>query len=139
MNPEMQKKLFEYLDAIAAKLNVTSQVLWNVLVRQARVDAIQYGLWAITLIIATFVLKRFVYPILEKQHSARAQVIAAKAKEHGYCFDDNGWTGAMVASWILGVAFVLGAIACVYAMLTPLLNPQYQALQDLFSLLPQAH
>lgn len=41
MNPELQKELFQRLDALAAKLGVAAQSLWQIYTQQARVALVQ--------------------------------------------------------------------------------------------------
>lgn len=42
MSPELQKQIFERLDAMAAKLGVAAQYLWATLVRQSYVEGFTY-------------------------------------------------------------------------------------------------
>lgn len=64
MNPDMQKQLLARLDALAQKLGVGSQYVWNLYVRQVKVEIIQdVMLLALTALGAWLLAKVILYEI----------------------------------------------------------------------------
>jgi hypothetical protein len=110
MNPELLSRL----DALAAKLGVASGQLWEILIRQARLDAINDIVWGLVQVAAIWFLVRLGYRKI-------------KADPHGW--DD----------WIM--AYILGGLACfmmsVFAVINlsgapiQLINPQYWAFRQI--------
>lgn len=61
----MEKELLERLDMLAAKLAVTGDKLWSVLVRQARLEAWNDLFWAVALLIVATASSLGLYRIVK--------------------------------------------------------------------------
>ena len=117
MNEETRKEVFQRLDALAQKLNVTGEHLWDVLVAQAEIVLYEHLMWlglgilllAISMTTAT------------KIH----RYLTGQARSYdGY----EGWWGLQLmpfAVFLLGITMTIHNVG---AILTPLLNPEYWAL-----------
>ena len=108
----MTDEILKRLDALSAKLGVAAGHLWEILVRQARVDAFENVLLCILSLCGVCVFVRLASWVLKKA--------------------DEEW-----AAFAFGCACV-GAVACSIASLvgfcslwTPLLNPEYFAFQKI--------
>ncbi len=118
MTPELTAELLKRLDALAAKMGVTGQYLWGVLLRQAHVAVWEAVggllLGAIAIIVGLLALWWGI----------------RQPKDKYDCLGD-GALGAVVCG---SISFVLGSIASLvnaFSLPTLLMNPGYWALQDL--------
>lgn len=114
------------IDKLAAKLSVPAAHLWQILVKQAQVEAAFAALW----IVAYAVLLYVTWAVL------RPKLAAWKAADKSYLSDrEVGWMffvlGA-VAFTCVGGGF---AIAGAKNILVYLLNPEYAALQQIVAAL----
>ena len=109
--------LLQRLDALAAKLNVTAQYLWAVMLRQAHIEAATDLVWAsISLTIAL----ACGYFLLRVARMALANT-----------WDSEDYLlKALVAGLVTLLAVVFFCINLQNAI-TPLLNPEFWALQQL--------
>jgi len=117
----LQDEVFTRLDILAAKLGVTATRLWDVLVAQASVSFIQHLLGAVFCLIVILAYATWFRWALKKMGSL------------GEVFDssDTGpifFFGGLVA---LGASVALPIV--VIESLTPLLNPEYWALQEIIA------
>jgi hypothetical protein len=106
----MNEELLKRLDLLAAKLSTTVDHLWSVVVRQARVEAIQDTICLILSLVAAWYL----------------------GKWGRWLVADPGKDGiAWVAIAFLGIAVAYVLVSCLCSIPTELLNPEYFALHRL--------
>ena len=119
MQQPIPPEILSRLDALAAKLNVTAQYLWGVLVRQARIEAV--GDIALMLFLSG--LTYGAYRIFK--------FMAAKIKAENFPDEWMFFTqGFLIFSMsVLTIVNIHTAID----ILTPLLNPEYWALQQILN------
>ncbi len=110
MNDEILKRV----DALAAKLGVTVDHLWGVLIRQARIEWIEWIVWSIlwfVLAAVTGVLIRVIYK------------------------REDGDGDLFITSAIFAAGFVVAGLFCLSNTLGLFLNPEYWALKQVTSIL----
>jgi hypothetical protein len=125
VNDQTVQEILARLDALASKLNVTSQQLWAILVRQAYaeayVDLAYAGVFAVIMFTAIYWLHRSI-------------TYGRSTEKAGY---DSDWPALAVAGAIVFSIIVLISAAVVICDLNDavliLLNPQYWAYKHLFS------
>ena len=116
MNEKIQQELLQRLDAIAAKLGVTVEYLWRILVKQAQVEAVYSGLYIIAGLATAWVSVkgwRFVFKQLHSEKSDASDL----------------WLG------ILPTALALFFFANGLKIFTQLLNPEFWAFQRLLEMI----
>lgn len=112
----MDEQVLERVDALAAKLGVVGEHLWDVLVRQVYVDAALATFWVLAVCgVLAWTVRGF------RNHRA-------KSGERDLIMDD----GAM--GWVLGLVLlaILAPIVLGYGIetiVTALTNPEYAALR----------
>lgn len=111
---DWQQELLKRLDLLAEKLGTTGAHLWLVMVRQAKITAIEdliYGLLFLALTFGGYRLAKFFLAHCED-------------------WDVGGYVG-LVLSWIASaIAFLVG-IGYLYAAIPEMLNPEFWALQQI--------
>lgn len=121
----MNENTAKLLEQLANKMGTTSEYLWNILLRQASIDAtitlIQYALLAIAGIALYKIHLRLSKPI--------------KSDTYGSDWDsysDNDFYGViMVASLIVYSILIIAAFFCVGSVINGYFNPEYWALDRL--------
>jgi hypothetical protein len=112
----VKEELLARLDALAVKLGTTTEYLWGVLIKQAKVEAITSIATTILFLLmvgACAVVGRHIYRATDWKR------------------DDNGDAGVVTAAcWAVGVPCLFAAILYAYMLPTLLLNPEYWALQE---------
>ena len=109
MNEQMQQELLNRLDALAAKLGTTAEHLWGVLIYQARIDALVSAIGFVVFGLITM----FLYKVVRNADDEIDRIFPA-----------------------VGMVITFGiAIACLFSIWTPLLNPEYFALQKVLEVL----
>src|SRR5690242_12771003 len=111
----MNEDILKRLDLIAAKLGVTVQYLWGVLVRQARVEALSDTIGIILWAASAFAAFHY------------AVALGRKAESDGS--DGLGFASIILA--VIGVVFVISFVVCVSEIFTPLMNPEFFALEQI--------
>lgn len=113
MNPEIMKRL----DVLAEKLGVTAQYLWGVLIKQARVEAIEDTLLFVVFAVVAYIgIKFFMDGFKEK-------------------YNEDSNLGAMLAGGSIGtIAFVVSVCSFVDAI-TEWFNPAYFALHKVLEVI----
>jgi hypothetical protein len=118
MNEEVQKKAMEMLEALAEKLGTTLEHLWEVLLLQAKVEAVEVGIW---LLIGTAALTI----------GGRLFIKNMTCWETG---DDHEF-----ARWMTGMGLsIVGYIATLtnlFRLPTLLINPEWWAIREILRLL----
>jgi xanthine/uracil permease len=118
-------ELLKRLDSLAQTLGTTVEHLWRVLVAQARVEGI-----ILLVILATMIIL-----LTSSIWLARWCWIG-----HPFWNDDveipTIYGGCFIASCVVGAISALILIIRLTDPLTPLLNPEYWALQELMRLMP---
>ena len=107
----LTSEILKRIDALAEKLGVASGQLWSVIVAQARVEGITLLIIAGVLAIVAVGLARLVKRFWGTDDDAESVIVVV------------GSVGCVVASTI--------AFGCAIGSITPLLNPQYWALQEI--------
>lgn len=122
----MKDEIFKRIDALAAKLGVAANGVWNVLVAQARVEAIKeliglgvaggLGILGIGMLIWA----------VRKANAASNR-----------CDGDveTFWGVTAVISGIVALISVIYILCCATSWITPMYNPQYWALQQIMNLM----
>lgn len=117
----MNEEILKRIDLLAAKLGVTADHIWAVLVKQARVEAAEWIIWSLFWFIlsgACAYMSRWLYK-LEKTGNRSHEV-----EEAYFLF-------AAVPS---GIAFVIAA-GCLANILTLFVNPEYWALKQIMEMM----
>lgn len=109
----MNEETLQRLDALAAKLNVTGEYLWAVLVAQARVAVIQDAVMAVVGCVLLF-LSRWLWRQRSQERS----------------WDNDSWELGCGVFLVAGSALLIIALTSIW---TPLLNPEYYALSKVFA------
>ena len=112
----MEKELLERLDMLAAKLALTGDKLWSVLVHQARLEAWNDLFWAVLLLIVAAISGFWLYKLV-----------------NGALNTANGdfEAGVAVALAIITPVALLCSLFYFSFLPTELLNPDYWALTHL--------
>ncbi len=110
MNDEILKRI----DLLAAKLGVTVDHLWGVLIRQARIDGIEWVAWGCLWFVLAAGLGVWMRVIYKRE-------------------DGDGDTFITVALFATG--FVLVGLFCLSNTLGLFLNPEYWALKQVTAML----
>lgn len=129
MNEQTAKLLSEKLDALAAKLGVTAEHLWGVLVRQATVEA------AISTALAVMWLTVLIVCIVAVKRNAMTW-ITELSKDYHQQDEAVLWISGtpVISGAAIGlVSFILSRIHLLDA-LRNVLNPEYWALQQVLNL-----
>lgn len=116
----MNDKTLELLEKLSAKLGTTSEFLWGVLVKQAKIEAITSALWAVIFFAATVVCLfacRFFWKGLKKY-----------PEEFGYLF------GSIITCFLL-VIFVAISANHIETCIVYYFNPDYFALNKILKIL----
>lgn len=118
---QIPQEILQKLDTLAQKLGVTAQYLWGVLVKQGRIEAIT------DLVVAAAWGAGFL--------SLGALAIwGFKQIKKEDCFDEGFLVGLLFTGGI-GSLICLGlTISYTIATITPLMNPEYWALQQVMNL-----
>ena len=109
----MTEEILKRIDVLAAKLNTTGEHIWSILLRQARIEAIEWLCWAIFW----------------------AGVCGLCVKGIRWCHksEDSMWNDGfpMTVLGFVGVLTFIFAIGCLSSVSTPFFNPEYWALKQL--------
>lgn len=136
IDPELLKRL----DAIAAKLGVTAQYLWSVLIRQGHIDGImQVSTGGILIALAAslaFVswrstVKRTRLKAVRTVYGLGEPLSAGE--EYSWSEDTAGW--ALMAPAIMAIVVLGVSIPFFYDGISELLNPAFYAFQHIGDLI----
>lgn len=118
MNEEVQKKAMDMLEALAEKLGTTLAHLWEVLLLQAKVEAIETGIW---LLIGTVTLT-IGWPLFVRNMTCWET-----------CNDSE------FGRWLTGLGLsIIGGVAILtnlFRLPTLLINPEWWAIREILRLL----
>lgn len=131
----MKEELFKRIDALAVKLGVTAQYLWGVLVKQAGVEGMKnlalVGLFSLTALgLALWAKRCFNREALRKEGKS-----GAYAEDFVYTRDQR--ENYSIAGWvstIAAMALTVPIVICLSEAITPLMNPEYWAFQQVMDL-----
>lgn len=121
MNQELQHQIFTRLDALAQKLNIAGGQIWQFYVAQARVEAWQDFIAAVVLLIAAIILTYLC-------------IICIRKLKH-----DDDYVPGVVFSAVGAIGCFIGSLNYLSCALTPWLNPNYWAFQQLISTIMGHH
>jgi len=110
----MQDKFVEILDKLATKLGVASSVLWEALLKQAKIDAI-----------ATTIQYVLIISFLACLAKITPQCIK-KINEHDEC-----WYIVLIVVWIFALFPFLIAFYSLPSYFAAMFNPEYWALNEI--------
>lgn len=123
MTEQLSTEVLKRVDALASQLHTTGSQLWQVLVAQARVEAItdlcQLGLLTLGMV----ALGWFEYWLIKKGSNPQVD------------YDTQETCG--ITSCVLGIILIVGVgiwMGICTNWVTPMLNPQYWALQQVMGL-----
>ena len=122
MTEKITDKVFEYIDALAAKLGVAAEYVFEMLVRQKMIEGIAYSA---TLVIVSIILWFATYKLFRYSYKNFAE----------FCDDDD--PGILFGSLLfLGVVSVL--VFFVDAIFLPgniikIFNPEYYAIKEILN------
>ncbi len=120
----MDNNTAQLLKELATKLGTTSEYLWNVLIKQAPIDAIEEAMWSAFGIIATYVLYKVHTKLIEhdrKEYSLYSQ------ESHGVIM-----TIALIVVFIWDISIIAGSIPTI---INAIFNPEYWAFKQITHLL----
>ena len=117
MSDKFVQELFTRLNTLAAKLGVTAEHLWAVLLKQARIEVIS-GLCLAGISIAVLIVG-----LLGLRWSCR--------NWDDYKREDTA-VGIGIASGIVIIGGLIATCVNLYNTITPWLNPEFWALRQLF-------
>lgn len=134
MSDQAVNEILKRIDVLAAKLGVTAEIIWSILVKQAAIEAWRTGIGAVVVIGAACALLPWVY-----------REIARSTAEHkktecggGFCFDFTGhWRGgfagfmATTVACVVMLALLIAVVVDLASLPTLILNPEYWALQQI--------
>lgn len=127
MQTEITKEVFARLDALAEKLGVTAQYLWTVLLKQAHVEAVSSLCWAGAGLMA------LVGGVL----GIRCALRMKKDKPSWTDREEMSEKAVTVLAVSIAATFIglLGLILNLSWVITPWLNPEFWALQQVLQVL----
>ena len=117
LSPEVLAKL----DALAQKLGVTAQYLWAILVRQARIEAIQEIICLVLSCAVVCVAALWLRSIIKRVKSFDGFMLDLPIVE----------IMGFVATSVCGMVFLVISLCAVTNLPTLLFNPEYFALQQI--------
>lgn len=113
----MEKELLGRLDALAAKLGVTAQYLWSVLLAQARVEIIATTVKCGLLVAAMAAM------VLLARYGFKKSAVAGM-------WDGEEWTVLWIVSLIVALVCFFVLLSGVSELLTLTRNPEFWALKQ---------
>jgi len=123
---KLTPEILSRLDALAAKLGVTVQFIWSVLLQQAKVVAITDLTAAVFTGTVACICCYKLYTLIKEEAEKDARLL-------------SGWQGAAGArAMIFSLGLIAGLIAFFTALpaaITPLFNPQYWALSQILNVI----
>lgn len=118
----------QIIDKLAAKLSVPAAHLWEILVRQARIEAALSAFWIIFGVVAVITFLRI---------RVRMVAWAEEKDENGYAVRDDEFV--MAGYWVCGgiatAVCLIVALSNVGPLVSYLFNPDYYALQQIIGAL----
>lgn len=118
MDEKLQQEIFSRLDAVAAKLGVAADQLWEILIKQAFIEGITSLIWAVILIGAAIIgwwgvcSKRFTWTSFDQEAP-----------------------GPKFLFILAGLGCTIAAPFALTSAIQYLLNPEYQAFQNLLTII----
>lgn len=112
------------IDQLASKLGVATDHLWQVLVRQMKIEAMQDGIWAMVFLIVAVVAARASHYGVHNWHNEQ--------------LDWNERDAASACLWLGGIIGFVAAGLCIAFICSAIgtwCNPEYYALQKLLGML----
>ncbi|HDR7263607.1 hypothetical protein [Bacillus sp. CH_203] len=124
MNKEIQDKAFQYIDAVAEKLGVAVDKVYEVMYKQMLVEGVMHAVTAVTSVaIVTFGLKYFL-KLLNYLH-----------KQSDDNWTETRWDILIVVTWIVYIILVIMSIASLYLDIPlavgKLMNPEYYMIEEI--------
>lgn len=120
MSDQAVSEILKRVDALAAKLGVTAEFLWSILVKQARIEV-----WTNVAVIAAAAI--VAWGLYRWWRSA-----LRRSDGNVVDLDSGGEFVSLVFATIFAIVVVIGAFVAILQLPTLLLNPEYWALKQLF-------
>lgn len=116
------------LEPLAKHLQVSVEWLWDILVMQARVEAIVYLIVLVSLAVTTITVSTIFMKDIKKAkwHKERFDMIGSPMNNEGFTAAITG-----VLSLILILASLITAGSTTYIIVTGLVNPEYRAIEKI--------
>lgn len=121
MTEKITDKVFEYIDALAAKLGVAAEYVFEMLVRQKMIEGIAYSA---TLVVVSIILWFATYKLFRYSNKNSAE----------FCNDDD--EGILYPLLFLGLASVFVFIVDVMFLpgnIIQIFNPEYYAIKEILN------
>jgi len=112
------KDLTNLLEQLALKLGVTTEYLWTVLIRQAKISGVMNAAGILLIIVLGFILFK-----------------AYKYAEKKDLLDSQAWDFGLLVSYIIWAGMIIISPILFYNMITALMNPEYWALSEILDTL----
>ena len=122
---ELKQEILTRIDALAAKLGVTADHIWLVLVKQAGVEAWMCGAIGVTCAILAVVAFSWCWKLGGQCHSIRES-------ERHYGSGEGFLAGAFF-SGLAGVALTIATMVLLSGVPTLVMNPEYWALKQVLA------
>ena len=136
MQDNIKEEVFKRLDALAEKLGVAADHLWEVLLRQADVAVYGYAVkiaFVLLFLVAGVFVCRWCF---RREIALREAWEAREAREENSRYRPNpDWALPIVVTFPTVVIPIAAILSFAIDALTPLLNPEYWALQKVIEML----
>lgn len=126
----MTEELLKRLDVLAAKLGVTAQYLWSVLVKQAHIEATACFVYAALWLLVTITFISFGCYFRRVANKGRD-----RDGERYRHYDSEGWEVASVFAFVLSFLPIWGVIYWLTDGILYRMNPEFYALKYLLEAL----
>ena len=131
-------RIEQSLTGLADALQVPATQVWEILIRQAHIEGLEWGLWCAFWIIMTPVAFTLAWRIYFSIDKAKAAHLAEQEKLDAFSrsiFDPCIYVAASIFLSAFGVACSVGIVTAGSAALKCLLNPEYYALREILQAL----
>ncbi|PEF30354.1 hypothetical protein CON39_11825 [Bacillus thuringiensis] len=128
MNKEIQDKAFQYIDAVAEKLGVAVDKVYEVMYKQMIVEGVMHAVTAVTSVaIVTFGLKYFL------------KLLSYLEKKDDENWQEDRWGIFIIITWIVYIILVIVSIISLYLdipmAIGKLVNPEYYMIEEIKDML----
>jgi hypothetical protein len=137
--PALRDELFARLDAIAAKLGVAAEHLWEVLVRQAYMEWFSVLGWCLAAVILYLMGKAMAQFVYHMSYSGMIDPPSYRTKrsdeEAVKLSTEYKGIAQNIANMVVGIVVACGVISRMVIALSASFNPEYFAFKEIMKLL----